>query len=122
MKSVAGDKLRAYVESLDDKFLPKGVTRLDFIKGVNNTSLSIFNRMVFTNEDHNLQSCLYDFVLDTKYNGTILKDIHKRYCELMTKKVIDADDDTICNEDLDGVESTVATELAVDFINKLFHK
>lgn len=122
MKSVAGDKLRAYVESLDDKFLPKGVARVDFVRGVNNTSLNRFNKMVFVNEDHNLQSCLYDFVLDTKYNGTILKDIHKRYCELMTKKVIDAEDDTISNEDLDGVESTVATELAVDFINKLFHK
>lgn len=122
MKFIANNKLLAYVESLDAAFIPKGMTRSDYVKGVKNTSLDKFNRHVFTTEDHNLQSCLYDFVLDTKYRGTLLKDIHSRYGELMTKKVLEAEDDNISNTDLDNVENEVATELAVDFINKLFHR
>ena len=122
MKFVATNKLLAYVESLDSSFIPKGMTKADYVKGIKNTSLDKFNRQVFTTEDHNLQSCLYDFVLDTKYRGTLLKDIHNRYGELMTKKVLEADEDSISNTDLDNVENEVATELAVNFINKLFHK
>ena len=122
MKFVATNKLLAYVESLDDSFIPKGMTKADYVKGIKNTSLDKFNRQVFTTGDHNLQSCLYDFVLDTKYRGTLLKDIHNRYGELMTKKVLEAEDDNVSNTDLDNVENEVATELAVDFINKLFHK
>jgi hypothetical protein len=61
-------------------------------------------------------------VLDTKYKGTLLKDIHKRYGELMTKKVMEAEEDSISETDLDNVENEVATELVVNFLNKLFHK
>ena len=122
MKVVAQEKLLAYVESLDESFLPKGILRSDFVKGVKNTTLNTFNRRVFTTPDHNLQSCLYDFVLDTKYKGTLLKDIHKRYGELMTKKVMEAEEDSISETDLDNVENEVATELVVNFLNKLFHK
>lgn len=122
MKVVAQEKLLAYVESLDESFLPKGILRSDFVKGVKNTTLNTFSRHVFTTSDHNLQSCLYDFVLDTKYKGTLLKDIHKRYGELMTKKVMEAEEDAISETDLDNVENEVATELVVNFLNKLFHK
>ena len=122
MKAVAQEKLLAYVESLDASFIPKGMRKSDFIKGVKNTTLDTFNRRVFTTPDHNLQSCLYDFVLDTKYRGTVLKDIHKRYGELMTAKVMEAEEDNISETDLDNVENEVAAELAVNFLNKLFHK
>ena len=122
MKVIAQEKLLAYVESLDESFLPKGMLRSDFVKGIKNTTLDTFNRHVFTTPDHNLQNCLYDFILDTKYKGTLLKDIHKRYGELITKKVMDADDGNISNTELDNVENEVATELVVNFLNKLFHK
>lgn len=122
MKAIAQDKLLAYVESLDESFLPKGIVRNDFIKGIKNTTLNTFNRHVFTTADHNLQSCLYDFILDTKYKGTQLKNIHKRYGELMTQKIMESEDDAVSNEDLDNIENTVATELAVGFINNLLHK
>lgn len=122
MKVVAQEKLIAYVESLDESFLPRGIMRSDFVKGIKNTTLRVFNNHVFSTPDHNLQSCLYDFVLDTKYKGTLLKDIHKRYGELMTKKVMETDEDNISSTDLDNVENEVATELVVNFLNKLFHK
>src|SRR5574344_314014 len=122
MKVGAQEKLLAYVESLDESFLPKGILRSDFVKGVKNTTLNTFSRHVFTTSDHNLQSCLYDFVLDTKYKGTLLKDIHKRYGELMTKKVMEAEEDAISETDLENVENEVTTELVVNFLDKLFHK
>lgn len=40
----------------------------------------------------------------------------------MTKKVMEVEEDAISETDLDNVENEVATELVVNFLNKLFHK
>lgn len=122
MKDVAVRKLLAFTESLDDKFIPKGMTRSDYIKAVKNTSLDTFARKVFTTEDHNLQSSLFDFVLDTKYHSPILKTVHRRFSELAHDAVFDSTDDKLRNEDLNNIDNKVAIELSAEFINNLLSK
>ena len=122
MTDVATRKLLAFTESLDDNFIPDGVTKADFVKGVTNTSLNKFTRTVFTTEDHNLQSSLFDFVLDVKYHSPVLKNIHHRFSELAHNAVANNENGSLSQEELNNIDNQVAIELSTDFLNQLLSR
>lgn len=122
MANVAVKKLLAFTESLDDKYLPKGMTHTDYVKAIKNTTLNRFSRHVFTTEDHNLQSCLFDFVLDTKYQSPVLKMVHQRFGELAHDAISQSDGEALREDELNNIDNKVAIELSVDFIDKLLSR
>ena len=119
---VASLKLFVFSESLDYNFIPDGVTKADFVKGVTNTSLNKFTRTVFTTEDHNLQSSLFDFVLDVKYHSPVLKNIHHRFSELAHNAVANNENGSLSQEELNNIDNQVAIELSTDFLNQLLSR
>ena len=110
-----------YLKHIDTKFIPKGLSVNDFVKG-NERHVRKLAKNLFSTNDNNLQSSLYEFVLDTKYPGTVLKDVHHRFGALAQKAVSSAHEgENVSNEALNMINNEVATEMSIKFIsNKLF--
>lgn len=110
-----------YLKHIDTKFIPKGLSVNDFVKG-NERHVRKLAKNLFSTNDNNLQSSLYEFVLDTKYPGTVLKDVHHRFGALAQKAVSSAHEgENVSNEALNMINNEVAAEMSTNFINdKLF--
>ena len=71
------------------------------------------------NSDQNLQSLLYDFIIDVKYPNSKLKAVNQMFSEAAADVMREHEEDGVDEKDLKMVDSTVATKLAVQTINDI---
>lgn len=103
-------KLKGYLESIDSSFIPKGLTRSDFVKGHFESTAQRVLHNLYAGTDNSLQSLLFDFVIDVKYPNSKLKSIHRRFGELAANAVAETQD-VVENDKLNAIDGIVATEM-----------
>ena len=119
-KQIATEQeLHAYLESLDDSFVPRGLTRSDFVRGHDSSTVQKVLHNMQANSDQNLQSLLYDFIIDVKYPNSKLKTVNQMFSEAAADVMREHEEDGVDEKDLKMVDSTVATKLAVQTINDI---
>lgn len=111
--------LHAYLESIDDSFIPKGLTRSDFVRGHDNSSVQKVLHSMQASSDQNLQGLLYDFIIDVKYPNSKLKNINRMFSETAADVMREHEADGVDEKDLKMVDSTVAAKMAVQAINDI---
>lgn len=119
-KQIATEQtLHAYLESLDDSYIPKGLTRTDFVRGHDTSTVQRLLHNMQANSDQNLQGLLYDFIIDIKYPNSKLKSINRMFSEAAAEVMNQHEADGVDEEDLKMVDSTVATKMAIQAINDI---
>ena len=109
----ANQELRAYLEHTDAKLLKEGTTLKEFVGNHLSTLKSAINH-IDMNEDDNLNSVLYKFVIDTRYDNESIRLAHQLLGE-RTVLLAEAARD-ISDKDLAAVTASVAATLASKFI------
>lgn len=109
----ARDVMNAYLESTPAERIPEAMSREAFVKFRRPLIESELNHWDMT-KDANLESVMYDFVIDTHYAGTAVKMVH----EMMGKEVIRQLRVTseLNENNLAIVDATVAARMVTKFL------
>lgn len=111
--------LYGYLESIDSSFVPKGLTRSDFIKGHLGSSAQKVLHQMNNNGNKSLQGLLYDFVIDVKYPTSKLKALSNLFSDTVADTMREHENDGVDDKDLEMIDSTVATKMVVKTLDDL---
>lgn len=120
-RDYAGCQKRATVNATRKVLTKYANTLSSNTPGSNKQRIDNLSRNLFSDADNNLQSSLYEFVLDTKYGSPTLKQMHHRFEELTSQAIKDAPEG-VPQSRLDLIEHEVAAETNIGYLNSKFFK
>lgn len=112
----ARNVLRDYVLTLDNDLIPEGIKREQYIQSLLPIVEAKLHK-IDSNADNNLESVIYEFLMDLTYDGTIVPKVHKMLGESVTKAI--ANKPELSSDDIAVATGEVVYKLAADYFGNL---